>query len=65
MPFISWLLRPILILAAIIAGWFVAKDAANFTVIEMAIAVGLIALVVAAAAFCEALADWLKGDKRV
>jgi hypothetical protein len=60
MPFISWLLRPILIVAALIAGWFVAEDSANFTVIQMAVAVVLIAVLVAIAAFWEMLADWLK-----
>jgi hypothetical protein len=60
MPFISWLLRPILIVAALIAGWFVAEDSANFTVIQMVVAVVLIAVLVALAAFWEMLADWLK-----
>ncbi len=60
MPFISWLLRPILIVAAIIAGWFVAEDSGNFTVVQMTVAVVLIALLVAIATFWEMVADWLK-----
>lgn len=63
MPIISWLLRPILFLAAIIAGWFVASDAPNFSVVQMAVAVLLIAVLVAIAAFWEQLADWLKDRK--
>ena len=48
---LGWLVRGALILAGIITGWFVAKDAVNFTVIQMTVAVLLIALVVFAAAF--------------
>jgi len=60
MSLISWLLRPILILAAIIAGWFVAEDATNFGVVQMAVAIVLIAGVVAIAMFWEMIADWLR-----
>jgi hypothetical protein len=58
MPVLSWLLRPILLLAAVIAGWFVAEDAANFGIIQMVVAVLLIAALVAIAAFWEAMLDW-------
>ncbi|MEI9902001.1 MAG: hypothetical protein WDN31_19985 [Hyphomicrobium sp.] len=64
MPFISWLLRPILLLAAVIAGWFVAEDATNFGVVQMAVAVVLIALVVAIATFWEMLADWISERRK-
>ncbi|MGE0025190.1 MAG: hypothetical protein AB7S70_16340 [Hyphomicrobium sp.] len=60
MPVLSWLLRPILFLAAIIAGWFVAEDAANFSVVQMVIAVFLITAAVVVAAFWEALAEKLR-----
>lgn len=63
MPIISWLIRPILFLAAIIAGWFVASDAPNFSIVQMAIAVLLIAGIVAIAAFWESLADWFRDRK--
>jgi hypothetical protein len=58
MPVLTWLLRPLLLLAAVIAGWFVAEDAANFGIIQMVIAVLLIAALVAFAAFWEAMLDW-------
>lgn len=63
MPVISWLIRPILFLAAIIAGWFVAEDAANFGVVQMAVAVLLITLCVALAAFWETVIGWMRERK--
>jgi hypothetical protein len=62
MPLLNWLIRPLLVLSAAIAGWFVAEDAVNFGVVQMAVAVFLIAGVVALAAFWEVLADWLRGN---
>lgn len=58
MPVLTWLIRPLLLLAAVIAGWFVAEDAANFGVIQMVVAVILIAVLVAFAALWEAMIDW-------
>lgn len=63
MPVIAWLIRPILFLAAIITGWFVAEDAANFGVVQMAVSVLLITAFVAIAAFWETIADWLRERK--
>jgi len=60
MPILSWLIRPLLFLAAIMAGWFVAEDAANFGVVQMVMAVLLITALVALAAFWEALIGWLR-----
>ncbi len=54
------LLRPVMFFAAIIAGWFVARDAVNFNVIQMVVALFLITAIVAIAAFWETLSDWLK-----
>lgn len=54
------LLRPVMFFAAIIAGWFVARDAVNFNIIQMVVALFLITAVVAAAAFWETLSDWFK-----
>jgi hypothetical protein len=61
MPLLNWLIRPLLLLSAVIAGWFVAEDAVNFGVVQMAVAVVLIAAVVALAAFWEVLVDWFRG----
>lgn len=64
MPLINWLLRPVLFLAAIIAGWFVAEDAVNFGVVQMVVAVVLITILVAIAAFWEAILDWLSERRK-
>ena len=63
MPVLSWLLRPILLLAAVVAGWFVAEEAPNFGVVQMVVAVFLIAALVGLAAFWEALMDWTRRRK--
>lgn len=63
MPILNWLIRPIFLVAAIIAGWFVAEDAANFGIVQMVIAILLITALVALAAFWEAALEWLK-DRR-
>jgi hypothetical protein len=60
MPILNWLIRPIFLVAAIIAGWFVAEDATNFGIVQMAIAILLITALVALAAFLEAALEWLK-----
>jgi hypothetical protein len=57
---INLLLRPVMLFAAIIAGWFVARDAVNFNIIQMVVAVFLITAIVAIAAFWETLSDWFK-----
>ncbi len=58
-PMLNWLIRPIMLVAAVITGWFVAEDAANFGVIQLVISVLLVTLIVAIAAFWESIADWL------
>lgn len=63
MPILSWLLRPLLVLAAIIAGWFVAEEAPNFGVVQMVVAVFLIAALVALAAFWEAVMERVRERK--
>ncbi|WP_072393639.1 hypothetical protein [Hyphomicrobium sp. CS1GBMeth3] len=60
MPVLSWLIRPLLIVAAVIAAWFVAEDAPNFGVVQMVIAVLLVAALVALAAFWEAVVEQWK-----
>jgi hypothetical protein len=50
-------------LAAAITGWFVAEDAVNFSVIEMVVALFLITIIVAVAAFWETLSDWVTNKK--
>jgi hypothetical protein len=60
---VNLLLRPIMLLAAAIAGWFVAEDAVNFDIIQMVVALFLITIVVAIAAFWETLSEWLSSKK--
>ncbi|MDH4981201.1 hypothetical protein [Hyphomicrobium sp. D-2] len=60
MPIISWLLRPILFISAVIAGWFVSTDAANFGVVQMAVSVLVIAALVGLAAFWQPIALWFR-----
>jgi uncharacterized membrane protein YphA (DoxX/SURF4 family) len=48
---LSWVVRLLLIVASFIASWFVAKDAPQFGVMQMAVALILMVLVVAVVAF--------------
>ncbi len=57
MSVVVWLLRPILIVAAVIASWFVAEDATNFSVVRGTVAVVLIVGIVALASLWEMLAE--------
>jgi hypothetical protein len=63
MPILNWLIRPILLVAAVIAGWIVAEDSANFGVVQMVISIILITALVALAAFWEGVIEWLKTRK--
>jgi hypothetical protein len=58
------IIRPIMILAAIIASYFVARDAVNFSIVQMVVALLLLAGLVAVTVFWELLADWLKARKQ-
>ncbi len=59
MPVISWLLQPVMAISAFIAAWFVAEDSANFGVVQMAVAVLLIASVVAILTFWRTIISWV------
>jgi hypothetical protein len=61
---LNLIIRPIMILAAIIASYFVARDAVNFSIVQMAVALLLLAGLIALAVFWELLADWLKARKQ-
>lgn len=52
---LNWLIRPLMFVAAIIAGWFVAEDSANFGVVQLVISVLLVTLLVAIAAFWDSI----------
>ena len=54
---LGWIIRVLLISAAGIAGWFIARDAPNFSTIEMLVFLVLMAAVIAAAVFGALLRD--------
>lgn len=60
---INLIARAILFVAAAITSWFVAEDATNFSSIQMAVALILVALLVGIAAFWETLVDIFRGKK--
>ena len=62
---LNWILRPIMVIAAVIAGWFVARDAVNFSIVQMVVGLLLITALVAVAACWEMIADWFKSRKNV
>ena len=61
----NWILRPIIAIAAVIAGWFVARDAVNFSVIQMVVGLLLITALIGLAACWEMIADRHKSKKSV
>lgn len=64
MPILSWLIRPLLFLAAIVAGLFVAEESPNFGVVQMVVAVFLITALVGLAAFWEVLIERMRGERK-
>ena len=48
---LNWLVRGLLMIAGVVTGWFVAKEAPNFGVIQMMTALLLLTLFVAVVAF--------------
>lgn len=48
---IAWAVRGLLVVSGTVTGWFVAEDALNFEIVQMAVALILLALVVFALAF--------------
>ena len=62
---LGWIVRLVMFIASIITGWFVARDAANHEVIEMAVSLLLIIFFIAVGIFWPYLvawfADWCAG----
>jgi hypothetical protein len=48
---VSWIVRILMLVAGTVTSWFVAKDAPNFSVVQMAVALLLLTLTVAVIAF--------------
>ncbi|MCC5015396.1 MULTISPECIES: hypothetical protein [unclassified Legionella] len=62
---LGWLVRILLVVAGFIASWFVARDALNFDIVQMVVAIFLFTIIVAIAAFWDLLAKWFRHtDKR-
>ncbi len=57
---IGWIVRGLLLVAGTVTSWFVSKDALNFDIIQMAVALILIALTVfVLALWPQSWTDWL------
>ena len=48
---LSWLVRLLMVLAAAIAAWFVARDAANFSMVQALVLLILMAILLLVAVF--------------
>jgi hypothetical protein len=59
---LGWIVRIVMSLAGVITGWFLAENATSFSVVQMVIAILLIAFFVGVAAFWETLSAWVKGS---
>lgn len=57
---LGWILRILLVVAGSISSWFVARDALNFTIIQMVVAVILFTLAVMIIAFWQELSVLIK-----
>jgi hypothetical protein len=60
---LGWIVRILLIVAGAITGWFVARDATNFGVLQMFVMLALITVFVAALASLPMVLSWLKGQR--
>jgi hypothetical protein len=65
---LGWTVRLVMFIASIITGWFVARDAENLEVIEMAVSLLLIIAFIGVGIFWPYLmtwfADWRAGRER-
>lgn len=59
-----WFVAPLMALAAGIAAIFVARDSANFGVVQMVVSVLLLAGLVAIIVFWGPIIDWLRNRRR-
>jgi len=55
---LSWIVRGLLIVAGFVASWFMAKDAPQFGIMQVAVALLLMVLVVAVLAFWPERCTW-------
>ena len=59
----GWLIRVLMIIAGVITGWFVARDATNFGVLQMFVMLALITVFVGVFALWPTVLSWLRGQK--
>src|SRR4029077_11098337 len=52
---INWIVRALLLLGGVVTSWFLAPDATNFSLVQAAVAISLLAFFVAVAVFLPAL----------
>lgn len=57
---LGWIVRMLLVLAGSITSWFVARDALNFTIIQMVVTVFLFTISVIIIAFWQELSEFIK-----
>ena len=57
---LEWTVRILLVISGSIGSWFVARDALNFAIVQMVIAVLLFTIMVLIAAFWPNIKKWFK-----
>jgi hypothetical protein len=60
---LGWLVRVLLIVAGAITGWFVARDATNFGVLQMFVMLALITVFIGILAFWPTILSWFRGQR--
>jgi hypothetical protein len=60
---VSWITRILLLLSGAITSWFVAPEAANFSVVQGAVAIVLLAFFVSVAVFWPSVARFFSGKR--
>jgi len=61
---INWAIRLVMVVSAFIAGLFVARDATNFQIVEMVVALLLITVIVAISACLESVVGRFRDRKK-
>ena len=61
---IGWVVRIVMSMAGVITGWFVAREATNFGVIQMVVAILLMTFFLAVAAFWPSVVAWFRNRPR-
>ena len=61
---LSWFVRGLLIVAGFVASWFVARDAPQFGIMQVAVTLVLMVFVVAVLAFWPERSTWRLGETR-